>query len=858
VYGDDLLVGGDFVYADIYTPDTVTARRIARWDGTSWDRLAGGVSSWVRALTDYDDDLIVAGDFIYANIHTPDTVRARRIARWDGSQWDSLQSRSDFIVDILADDVDFAPDSADEIIVRGYHDPSPWLGWNPALAFWTYGVGEDFTGCTRSGNSEPGLWGIDDVHGSRRTIAVGDFVDDDNNYKDLVLLRTDPNPANANNILVFVIDTSVLAPCSSPAGPDLDSIAGWTDTSGIITDLITANLDTATIELRAPSYYNVDSIIQPLVILNVPPIHYDILDDTTWDVSNRYPWPPDENYETYCAYGNRQDWVTSVESEVRKDWGISAGLKTHFSTCGATVKAHLNTTYGEGFSVQGEHETTLSVIQVMEAHAEDMILAASIDYDIWEYPVYRRGVRLEGGDVVVVDPSEVRKVWFTGKEIESWITDHEVENIFSYARYPDLGDNPMVASEGVIEGYTWPMAPTSTGYFALRKEEFESSTVEESNNFGIEVGASIGYEGGLSFFGLGAKWGFEVSVEGTYSRSELNTYTTTFTTADSLHVQYGYINSSGSFEGNRKYEITPYAYWSKNGSLVLDYAAGPIVNQQGEDPTWWQNHYSDPDPAFILPWRLDPEKEGTDPGENRYKTREIVFIPKYPLPGDTVLIIARVHNFSLNPTLDPVKVSFYLGDPDHFGQLLYDKNTDDSVFWGCDADGFPAVIQSQGEAAAQMVWQVPDEGNITECQRIWAYIDPLDSITNEVHDNDAEITNNKGWNRLDVNTATDCCIGLNQWDNCPDVNNPGQEDTDGDGIGDACEGIVCGDANGDFTVNVGDAVFLIAYVFKGGPPPDPVCRGDANGDGDTNVGDAVYLIAYVFKGGPPPVEQCCP
>jgi hypothetical protein len=69
---------------------------------------------------------------------------------------------------------------------------------------------------------------------------------------------------------------------------------------------------------------------------------------------------------------------------------------------------------------------------------------------------------------------------------------------------------------------------------------------------------------------------------------------------------------------------------------------------------------------------------------------------------------------------------------------------------------------------------------------------------------------------------------------------------------------MCGDANGDDQINVGDAVYLISYVFKGGPPPDPICVGDANADGDPNVGDAVYLIAYVFKGGPPPEEGCCP
>jgi hypothetical protein len=69
---------------------------------------------------------------------------------------------------------------------------------------------------------------------------------------------------------------------------------------------------------------------------------------------------------------------------------------------------------------------------------------------------------------------------------------------------------------------------------------------------------------------------------------------------------------------------------------------------------------------------------------------------------------------------------------------------------------------------------------------------------------------------------------------------------------------ICGDANGDNQVNVGDAVYVINYVFKGGPAPNPLCAGDANGDGQVNVGDAVYLISYVFKGGPPPVNDCCP
>jgi len=65
-----------------------------------------------------------------------------------------------------------------------------------------------------------------------------------------------------------------------------------------------------------------------------------------------------------------------------------------------------------------------------------------------------------------------------------------------------------------------------------------------------------------------------------------------------------------------------------------------------------------------------------------------------------------------------------------------------------------------------------------------------------------------------------------------------------------------GDANADANVNVGDAVYIINYVFKGGAPPPNLNEGDANGDCGVNVGDAVYLISYIFKGGPAPVCGC--
>ena len=61
-----------------------------------------------------------------------------------------------------------------------------------------------------------------------------------------------------------------------------------------------------------------------------------------------------------------------------------------------------------------------------------------------------------------------------------------------------------------------------------------------------------------------------------------------------------------------------------------------------------------------------------------------------------------------------------------------------------------------------------------------------------------------------------------------------------------------GDANGDAVINVSDVVYLINYLFIGGPEPIPMEAGDLNCDGLINVSDVVYLINYLYIGGPPP------
>lgn len=64
--------------------------------------------------------------------------------------------------------------------------------------------------------------------------------------------------------------------------------------------------------------------------------------------------------------------------------------------------------------------------------------------------------------------------------------------------------------------------------------------------------------------------------------------------------------------------------------------------------------------------------------------------------------------------------------------------------------------------------------------------------------------------------------------------------------------VVAGDANGDGGCNLGDAGFIINYIFYDGPAAVCSAEGDANADGGVNLGDAGFIINYIFYDGPSP------
>tara|TARA_Y100001951_G_C11228989_1_gene233449 strand:- start:120 stop:770 length:651 start_codon:yes stop_codon:yes gene_type:complete len=90
-------------------------------------------------------------------------------------------------------------------------------------------------------------------------------------------------------------------------------------------------------------------------------------------------------------------------------------------------------------------------------------------------------------------------------------------------------------------------------------------------------------------------------------------------------------------------------------------------------------------------------------------------------------------------------------------------------------------------------------------------------------------------------------------DNCPDVYNPDQIDTDGDSMGDECDPcnnlvFADGDLNTDTAIDISDVLLMIDVILGDNGSQCLLEASDVNGDGLINILDVIGLVQGILNG----------
>ena len=217
-----------------------------------------------------------------------------------------------------------------------------------------------------------------------------------------------------------------------------------------------------------------------------------------------------------------------------------------------------------------------------------------------------------------------------------------------------------------------------------------------------------------------------------------------------------------------------------------------------------------------------------------------------------------------------------------------DDNATDATTWYADADG-----DTYGEVTSFVLACSAPPGfvdNDTDCDDTDANINPgASEICNSVDDDcngtvDDNPIDGETWyvdadgdgygtgsgvldcgplvgfatNDLDCDDA-DAAISPDAVEVCDSIDNncDGSVDEGGVCVIIECPFTVTGDVDENTNLTSADIIYLVNFVFKGGPGPIPCdAVGDVDCNGSVTSGDIIYMVNHVFKGGPAPCDAC--
>ncbi len=253
--------------------------------------------------------------------------------------------------------------------------------------------------------------------------------------------------------------------------------------------------------------------------------------------------------------------------------------------------------------------------------------------------------------------------------------------------------------------------------------------------------------------------------------------------------------------------------------------------------------------------------------------------PVVPSPSDTAYI-----NGVLVPgyrNVDMYSCTKYVNgtDPDNYRESY-------QYMWGLLAKEFGAPYVWNGDILRYMHSGDPVAGigdvdeNPEDC-RIMANFGPFDFGPGDEQYAFFQIAVGQGTDRLSSITAlrevltydppeddSDHDFVPDFLDNCPDVYNPDQTDTNGNGIGDACDNCCqgrVGDINGEGgdEPSIGDVAVIVDMLFISMVPAPCLAEADINQSGgvdpaidDISIGDVAILVDYLFIGQVQSLPDC--